>query len=315
MENLKCFHGQQRLHWRYFMYNMKKNYFSAIFALSLLSCSGTHYVADTQSIDFTAENIFTGSIEGPAFDKNGNLYVVNFQKNGTIGKVDENGNAELFVELPQGSVANSIKFNSNGDMLLADYPMHNILKVDMKTKAVSVFSHNEQFNQPNDLCINKHDQLFASDPHWKTNTGKLWRIDPDGSSTLLEDSMGTTNGIELSPDEKILYVNESVQRSVWKYSVDEFGNISNKTLFYQFNDFGMDGMKCDKNGNLYITRYGKGTISVISPEGTLIREVQLKGKNCSNLVFGGNDGRTIFVTLQDRKGMERFRNDIPGKGY
>ena len=77
----------------------------------------------------------------------------------------------------------------------------------------------------------------------------------------------------------------------------------------------MDGMKCDKNGTLYITRYGKGTISVISSEGTLIREVQLKGKNCSNLVFGGNDGRAIFVTLQDRKGMERFRNDIPGKGY
>ncbi len=297
------------------MYDMIKKILSIVFVLSLLSCSSTEYVTDIQSTDFTAENIFTGSIEGPAFDKNGNLYVVNFQKNGTIAKVNMNGNAELFVELPQGSVANSIKFNTNGDMLLADYPMHNILKVDMKTKTVSVFVHNEQFNQPNDLCINKNDQLFASDPHWKTNTGKLWRIDPDEFSTLLEDSMGTTNGIELSPDEAILYVNESIQRSVWKYSVDEHGNISNKTLFHQFTDFGMDGMKCDKNGNLYVTRYGKGTIAVISPEGILIREARLKGKNCSNLVFGGNDGRTIFVTMQDRKGMERFHNDIPGKGF
>jgi len=315
MENLKFFHGQQRLRWRYFMFNTMKKYISVLIVLSLFSCSGEKYTADIQSTDFTAENIFTGSIEGPAFDSAENLYVVNFQKNGTIGKVDKSGNAELFVELPHGSVANSIQFNSNGDMLLADYPMHNILKVDMKTKNVFVFSHNEQFNQPNDLCINKRDQLFASDPHWKTNTGKLWRIDPDGSSTLLEDSMGTTNGIELSPDEKILYINESIQRSVWKYYVDEHGNLSNKTLFHQFNDFGMDGMKCDREGNLYITRYGKGTIAVISPEGTLIREVQLKGKNCSNLVFGGTDGRTIFITLQDRKGMERFQNDIPGKEY
>lgn len=291
-----------------------KKYLPVLFSLVLFSCSITKFTADIQSVDFTAENIFTGSIEGPAFDQSGILYVVNFQKNGTIGKVDAYGNAELFIELPQGSVANSIQFNSNGDMLLADYPMHNVLKVDMKTKAVSIFSHNEQFNQPNDLCINRHNQLFASDPHWKTNTGKLWRIDPDGSSILLEDSMGTTNGIELSPDEKILYVNESIQRSVWKYSVDEQGNISNKSLFYQFTDFGMDGMKCDKDGNLYITRYGKGTIAVVSPDGVLIREVQLKGKNCSNLVFGGHDGRTIFVTLQDRKGMERFQNDIPGKG-
>lgn len=315
MENSRFFLGQQQLRWHYFMYKMMKKNISVLFSLIMLSCTGTKFTADIRSIDFTAENIFTGSIEGPAFDKNGNLYVVNFQKNGTIGKVDSNGNAELFIELPQGSVANSITFNSNGDMLLADYPMHNVLNVDMRTKTVSVFSHNEQFNQPNDLCINMHDQLFASDPHWKTSTGKLWRINPDGSSILLEDSLGTTNGIELSPDEKILYVNESIQRTVWKYSLDEHGNISNKSLFYQFNDFGMDGMKCDRDGNLYITRFGKGTIAVVSPEGKLIREVFLKGKNCSNLVFGGHDGRTVFVTLQDRKGMERFQNDIPGKGY
>ncbi|MEI7906189.1 MAG: SMP-30/gluconolactonase/LRE family protein [Bacteroidota bacterium] len=274
------------------------------------SCSTTSIVSD-----FTAEHLFTGSIEGPAFDANGTLYVVNFQRNGTIGKVDADGSADLFVELPQGSVANSIKFNSGGEMLLADYPMHNVLKVEMKTRTVSVFVHNEQFNQPNDLCINKNDQLFASDPHWKTNTGKLWRIDPDGSSMLLEDSMGTTNGIELSPDEQTLYVNESIQRNVWKYSVDAAGNISGKTLFYHFNDFGMDGMKCDKTGNLYVTRYGKGTIAVLSPDGILLKEIPLNGKNCSNLVFGGRDGKSVFVTMQDRKIIEQFTNDIPGKSY
>ncbi len=274
------------------------------------SCSTTSIVSD-----FTAEHLFTGSIEGPAFDANGTLYVVNFQRNGTIGKVDADGSADLFVELPQGSVANSIKFNSGGEMLLADYPMHNVLKVEMKTRTVSVFVHNEQFNQPNDLCINKNDQLFASDPHWKTNTGKLWRIDPDGSSMLLEDSMGTTNGIELSPDEQTLYVNESIQRNVWKYSVDAAGNISGKTLFYHFNDFGMDGMKCDKTGNLYVTRYGKGTIAVLSPDGILLKEILLNGKNCSNLVFGGRDGKSVFVTMQDRKIIEQFTNDIPGKSY
>jgi len=74
-------------------------------------------------------------------------------------------------------------------------------------------------------------------------------------------------------------------------------------------------MKCDKQGNLYICRYGKGVIAVLSPDGKLIREVQLKGKSCSNLVFGGKEGRSVYVTLQDRKGMETFRNDIPGKGY
>jgi sugar lactone lactonase YvrE len=108
-------------------------------------------------------------------------------------------------------------------------------------------------------------------------------------------------------------VNESAQRNVWAFDVDDAGNISNKRIFTQFTDFGLDGMKCDRKGNLYITRYGKGTIAVFTPTGKLIREVTLKGKNCSNLVFGGKDGKTVFVTLQDRKGMEQFTNNIAGK--
>ena len=264
--------------------------------------------------DFTKENIFTNNIEGPAFDKNGNLYVVNFERDGTVGLVKPNGDAELFITLPEGSTANSIQFDSKGKMYLADFTGHNILKVDMKSKKVSVYVHHDAFNQPNDICINKKDQIFASDPNWKERKGKLWRIDKGGKVVLLSDQMGTTNGIALSPDEKILYVNESVQRKIWKFNVDEKGNIANKTLFAEFPDFGFDGMKCDAEGNVYVTRYGKGTIAVLSPDGKLIREVQLKGKNCSNLVFGGLNGKLVFVTLQDRKGMERFRNDIAGKG-
>jgi len=268
-----------------------------------------------QAEDFTKENLFSNNIEGPAFDKKGNLYVVNFQKDGTIGLVKPDGSVELFITLPTGSTANAIQFDSKGNMYLADFTGHNVLKVDMKTKAVDVYVHNDNFNQPNDICINRKDQLFASDPSWKDGTGKLWRIDKGGKAVLLTDQMGTTNGIELSPDEKILYVNESKQRKIWAFNVDGEGNISNKTLFAEFPDFGFDGMKCDKNGNLYVTRHGKGTVVVLDPKGKVIREVQLKGKSCSNLVFGGLNGKLVFVTLQDRKGMEKFRNDIPGKGW
>ena len=256
--------------------------------------------------DFTAENLFTTNIEGPKFDKGGNLYVVNFQKDGTIGKVNPDGTCELFLTLPAGSTANAIQFNSKGEMLLADFTGHNVLKVDMQSKAVSPLYHDDRFNQPNDICVNSRDQVFASDPKWSAGTGQIWRIDPDGKGTILDSAMGTTNGIELSPDGKILYVNESVQRKIWKYDVDGAGNISNKRLFTDFPDFGMDGMHCDKKGNLYVARHGKGTIVILSPDGKQIREVALKGKKCSNLVFN-NGYNTVYVTLQDRKGMEKFR--------
>jgi gluconolactonase len=268
-----------------------------------------------QAEDLTAENLFSSNIEGPAVDQMGNLYVVNFQKDGTIGLVKPDGSVELFVTLPEGSTANSIQFDSKGAMYLADFTGHNVLKVDMKTKKISVFVHNDDFNQPNDFCINKKDQLFVSDPNWKESKGKLWRIDKSGKVNLLTDQMGTTNGIELSPDEKILYVNESVQRKIWAFDVDDHGDISNKRLFAEFPDFGFDGMKCDREGNLYVTRHGKGTVAVLDPKGKIIREVQLKGKRCSNLVFGGLNGKLVFVTLQDRKGIEKFRNDIPGRRW
>lgn len=264
--------------------------------------------------DHTAENLFTNNIEGPAFDGEGNLYVVNFEKNGTIGLVKPDGSAELFLTLPEGSTANSIKFDSRGDMYLADYTGHNVLKVNMDTKAVSVYVHDDRFNQPNDIIFNKKDQLFASDPNWKKGTGQLWRIDNNGEAVLLSDEMGTTNGIALSPDEKTLYVNESVQRKIWAFDVDASGNVSNKRLFAEFPDFGFDGMACDNKGNLYVTRHGKGTIAILSPGGEVVREVQLKGKLCSNLVFGGEDGQTVFVTMQDRKGIEKFRAENTGKG-
>jgi len=265
--------------------------------------------------DHTAENLFTNNIEGPAFDKKGNLYVVNFGKDGTIGLVKPDGAAGLFINLPEGSTANSIKFDSKGHMYLADYTGHNVLKVDMKTKDVTAYVHSDRFNQPNDIIFNKKDQLFASDPNWKEGTGQLWRVDTAGKAVLLTDQMGTTNGIALSPDETTLYVNESVQRKIWAFDVDGSGNISEKRLFAEFPDFGFDGMACDNKGNLYVTRYGKGTIAILSPEGQLLHEVQLKGKRCSNLVFGGKNGRTVYVTMQDRKGIEKFQAEHPGKGF
>ena len=167
--------------------------------------------------DFTTPNGFTSGIEGPAVDSNGVLYAVNFGEQGTIGMVDSKGVASLYVKLPEGSIGNGICFDNSGRMFIADYTKHNVLMV--VNQMVTVFAHDSTMNQPNDLAISDNEILFASDPNWKDNTGKLWKIDNQGIITLLEDSMGTTNGVEVSPDNKSLYVNESIQRNVWVYDL------------------------------------------------------------------------------------------------
>ena len=267
------------------------------------------------SQEFTPVNGFTSGIEGPACDADGNLYAVNYARQHTIGKVTPDGTESVFVELPTGSIGNGIRFDSKGFMFIADYTNHNVLKVDMATREISVYAHESTMNQPNDLAIGANDIIYASDPNWAESTGQIWRVDTDGTVTLLEPDMGTTNGIEVSPDEKVLYVNESVQRNIWAYDLSSEGEISNKRLLIQFPDFNMDGMRCDIEGNLYVTRHGKGTVAKLSPAGEVLLEVTLTGKLCSNIAFGGPDGRTCYVTMADRGNVEVFRADLPGRSW
>ncbi|MDR8392139.1 SMP-30/gluconolactonase/LRE family protein [Aliifodinibius sp. S!AR15-10] len=266
--------------------------------------------------NFTERGSFTSGVEGPAVDTSGNLYAVNYARQHTIGKVTPDGRASVFVELEKGSIGNGIRFSSNGNMLIADYTNHNVLKVEMETREVSVYAHQPKMNQPNDIAIGADDKVYASDPNWSKSTGQLWRIDTDGQTTLLERDMGTTNGIEVGIDEKTLYVGESVQRKVWAYDLSRAGKISNKRLLIEFPDHGLDGMRCDTAGNLYITRYGKGTVAVVTPKGEISREVTIAaGKNPSNLAFGGPDGRTVYVTVADVGNVQRFRTDTPGRSW
>ena len=265
--------------------------------------------------EFTPIDGFTSGIEGPACDADGNLYAVNYERQHTIGIVTPDGDASIFVELSLGSIGNGIRFDSEGFMFIADYTNHNVLRVDMDTREISVYAHQPTMNQPNDLAIGANDIIYASDPNWGASTGQIWRVDTDGTVTLLEADMGTTNGIEVSPDEKVLYVNESAQRNVWAYDLSPAGDISNKRLLIQFPDFNMDGMRCDIEGNLYITRHGKGTVAKLSPAGEVLLEVPLTGKLCSNIAFGGPDGRTCYVTMADRGNVEVFRTDIPGRSW
>ncbi|MBS1750719.1 MAG: SMP-30/gluconolactonase/LRE family protein [Bacteroidetes bacterium] len=275
--------------------------------------------ADTASLfissAFTPVNSFTNGVEGPGVDKDGNLYAVNYHHQGTIGKITPSGVASVFIELPKGSIGNGIRFDSKGNMFVADYTNHNILKIDMNSKEVSVFAHDNRMAQPNDIAITKWNTFFASNPDWPKGTGSIWYANKKGEIKILEANMGTTNGIEVSPDNKKLYVNESAQRKVWVYDISKKGTISNKRLLIEFPDFGMDGMRCDANGNLYIARFGKGTIAIISPEGMLIREVSLIGKRPTNVAFGGPDGKTVYVTMQDMGNIESFRTDTPGQEW
>lgn len=284
-------------------HDLKKHLYISILIITLnlfLSCKKDKFI--NTSIDYTKVSIFTKGVEGPAVDSKGNLYAVNFKEEGTIGIIDSEGEASLFTKLPNGSIGNGIRFDKNDNMYVADYTNHNVLLIKKGETKPTVYAHDSTMNQPNDLAISPNGTLYASDPNWKNETGKLWVV-KDQKLHLIEKNMGTTNGIEVSPDGRKLYVNESIQRKIWVYDINLDGTVKNKRLFTSFNDFGLDGMRCDEKGNLYVCRYGKGTIAIVSPAGIVLKEIQLKGKKPTNITFS-NNYKKCYITIADRGCVE-----------
>lgn len=267
------------------------------------------------SSQLTESGDFTSGIEGPACFHDGMLYAVNYGERGTIGAVTPEGETSLFITLPEGSTGNGIRFNRAGTMFIADYTGHNVLAVDMADRSISVFVHEDGMNQPNDLAIGADDVLYASDPNWGDSSGNVWRIDTDGTVTLMASELGTTNGIEVSYDEITLYVNESAEGRVLAYTIQPDGTLADGRLFAELPGGYLDGMRCDGAGNLYVTRNGQGMVTMLSPDGDTIRDIELIGNNPTNIAFGGPDGCTCYVTMSDNRNVETFRVEHPGRSW
>ncbi|MDA0658635.1 MAG: SMP-30/gluconolactonase/LRE family protein [Planctomycetota bacterium] len=258
---------------------------------------------------------FTSGVEGPSCDRDGNVFAVNFKEQQTIGRVTPDGQGEVFVTLPGKSTGNGIVFDQQGYFYVADYAEHNVLRVDPKTKQIDVFCKVPTTDQPNDLAIAGNGTMYASDPNWGEGHGRVWMVSTAGVAKQVAGDLGTSNGIEVSPDGKWLYVNESVQRNVWKFPIRDDGTLGDKELIKQFPDHGFDGMRCDTQGNLYITRHGKGTVVIMTPFGTELREIDVLGHQPTNLCFGGPDGRTVYVTEAENTRLVQFRVAIAGASW
>ncbi|MBI5262107.1 MAG: SMP-30/gluconolactonase/LRE family protein [Bradyrhizobium sp.] len=274
-----------------------------------------------ESTQVTPAGEYAFGIEGPAADLEGNLFVVNFGKPGTIGRLATgSSSSEKFIELPEGSVGNAIRFDRAGTMFIADYKKHNIFRVGKNSSEPEIWFHSDLMNQPNDMTVAHDGTIYASDPNWKGKAGQIWRIartaegSVEGQIMTAPRAMGTTNGIDLSPDGKTLYVGESNSGQIWSYTLR--GNeLADARLIKTVEPNTIDGLRTDVSGRLLIARILKGTIMIMKPNGAVQKEIALKGKEPTNLAFGGRDGRTVFVTQRQGGFIESFRTDREGREH
>lgn len=176
--------------------------------------------------------------------------------------------------------------------------------------------------QPNDIAVSTMSPpvIFLSGMNFSSDTtagvsGDLWTCDGQGAkkfpSNLLEEAnIHRTNGIETSPDGSRLYLSSSTNvggtvtaNSIYSFDIDTAtGQLVEAApkLFFDFTGadaaIDIDGMRTDVDGNLYVTRNGKGQIFMLSPEGDVSLVIDLPGMGGpSNLEFGGAEGKTLFA--------------------
>jgi gluconolactonase len=175
----------------------------------------------------------------------------------------------------------------------------------------------KRINAPNDVVTRSDGSVYFTDPAFgdtpkdkELNFNGVYQIAPDGELVLLMDDRVMPNGLAFSPDESILYVNDTRERLIRAFDVNPDGTVSNGRVFIKMEGDepgSPDGMKVDKEGNVYCT--GPGGIWVISPDGKALGSIRVP-EMASNFAWGDSDWKTLYITA--RASIYRIRLAIPG---
>ena len=139
---------------------------------------------------------------------------------------------------------------------------------------------------------------MAEDLPITASTGKLFRIDADGTARVMETGVGVSNGPCWSPDGRTFYFTDSMAQVIWAYDFDAAaGTISNRRVLNDTKDHGYpDGATVDAQGFIWSARWEGSCVLRIDPKGRIDRVVPMPARRVTNVCFGGARLDTLYVT-------------------
>jgi gluconolactonase len=269
-----------------------------------------------QLVDGELERLGTGFTftEGPIWNKEGRFLLFSDMPGDVRRRWDEeNGVQEVMRPSNKG---NGMTYDRNGRLLVCEHSTSSLVRIDPDgtgsgREVLASHYDGKELNSPNDVIEASDGSIYFSDPWYgrmpvfgverdrELGFQGVYRIPPGGGDLqLLVDDFEQPNGLCFSPDESLLYINDTPRAHIRVFDRQDDGTIANGRMFFENIGSGVieegipDGMKCDERGNIYVT--GPGGIWVISPEAEHLGVIEVP-ENTGNLNWGGDDWKELYI--------------------
>jgi gluconolactonase len=256
-------------------------------------------------------------IEGPSFDRDGNLWVVDIPW-GRVFRISPAGEVELVVQYD--GEPNGLKFHADGRAFIADHK-RGIMVLDPRTGRIEPYLERarlEAFKGCNDLFFAANGDLWFTD-QGQTGlhdpSGRLFRLRTSGQLDLVLQGIPSPNGLVLNLDETAVYLAVTRDNAIWRVPLMPDGSATKVGVFIQMSGGGgPDGIALDASGGLAVCHVGFGAVWVFSPRGEPLYRIDCPaGTYTTNCAYGGPDGRTLYL-LESRSGsIMTVRLPTPGQ--
>lgn len=261
-------------------------------------------------------NAFDSFLEGPSFDREGNLYCVDVLY-GRILRVSASG--EMTCLLEYDGEPNGLKIHRDGRLFIADR-RHGIVVVDPCARRMEPLLDRvdmEPFRGPNDLVFSAAGDLYFTDQGMSDlaqPTGRVFCLRANGRLDLLLEKLPGPNGIALGACGRTLYVALTRSNSILRATVLPEGRVSRVQAFIQMSGGGgPDGIACDNSGGLAVAHPQMGAVWLFDSRGQPALRINLcRGMLGTNVAYGGPDGRHLYITESETATIQVA--ELPARG-
>jgi gluconolactonase len=274
------------------------------------------------------ERVATGFTftEGPIWNKQEDFLLFSDMPGDVRRKWTQAGGVEEVMR--PSNKCNGMVYDGQGNLLVCEHATSSLVRErpDGARETLATHYHGRELNSPNDVATRSDGMIYFSDPVYGRVPGfglereqdlpfqGVYRIRPGGGEPELvvaEDDFEQPNGLCFSPDESLLYINDTPRALIRVYDVHPNGSLANGRTFFEGIGSGVlqegipDGMKCDARGNIWVT--GPGGVWVISDGGEHLGVVEVP-ENVGNLAWGGSDWRTLW--MPSSTSLYRVRTEV-----